>query len=76
MTTGLFKICSVSANSTDRPLRLEVENAGNGESDGDVAEKVASTVKDRLNTKVVVEVVPAGTYQSPASRKPVLIERL
>ena len=77
MTTGLFKILlDFSGHSTDRPLRLRVENAGNGESDGDVAEKVASTVKDRLNTKVVVEVVPAGTYQSPASRKPVLIERL
>jgi phenylacetate-CoA ligase len=77
LTTGLFKILvDFPGHSTDRPLRLSVESDAAGSADQNVAERVASTVKDRLNVKVVVEIVPGGTYQSPASRKPVLIERL
>jgi phenylacetate-CoA ligase len=77
LTTGLFKILvDFPGHSTDRPLRLRVESDAPVGDNGTAAERVAATVKDRLNVKVVVDIVPSGTYQSPASRKPVLIERL
>lgn len=77
MTTGLFKISvDFPGHSTDRPLQLRVERGATDASDSVIAERLSASVKNLIGIKVVVEVVPAATFVSPGSTKPVLIERV
>lgn len=77
VTTGLFKIIvDFPGHSTDHPIRMRVESASLEAGAGNLAEIIESRVKNTLGFKAVVEIVPAGTYESPGSRKPVLIERV
>lgn len=77
VTTGLFKIVvDFPGHSTDRPIKLRVE-AGEDEAEpGRLVDLVGQKIKDSLGFKATIEVVPAGTYENPGSRKPVYIERV
>ncbi len=77
MTTGLFKIIvDFPGHSTDRPLRIRVERGTSGTSDDVIAERVSASVRRLVGIRVAVELVPAGTFASPSSTKPMLIERV
>lgn len=76
LTTGLFKILAdFEGHTTNRPLKLRVEST-RAEDAETARERVSSAVEGRIGVKVAVEIVPAGTFESPGSRKPVLIERV
>ena len=77
LTTGLFKIVvDFPGHSTNRPLRLRVEAGERDAGHEAVVNRVEASVRDKLGIKVTVEVVPPGTFHSPGSTKPALIERL
>jgi phenylacetate-CoA ligase len=77
LTTGQFKIVvDFPGHSTDKPIRLRVEASDDTAEPAQIVDLVSQKVKDSLGFKVNVEIVPAGTYENPGSRKPVYIERV
>lgn len=77
MTTGLFRIAlDFAGHSTDRPLRLRVERGSATENDDVLKTRLVNSIKELVGIKVAIEIVDAGTFASPGSTKPVLIERV
>ena len=75
--TGLMRILvDFDGHTTQRPLRIEVESAGDPQDGGRLAEDITKSIASRLVFSADIAIVPRGTLTAPGAAKVALVQRI